>query len=130
MTVGALCALVVDDVPAMRLLLRELLAERGVSDVREAGTVGEAALIRARVPLDLIVADLRLPGESGWVIAARCRRHDDPLCVVLTGLPSQETAARAMGIIFTHKKDLTALAVDEWIAAAHRRLHLRAAESH
>jgi len=57
--------LVVDDEPAIRTLVRNLLEDEG-HNVVEA-TDGEAALglIEAKLP-DLIVLDLAMPGMDGW----------------------------------------------------------------
>lgn len=57
--------LVVDDSPLQRTLLTTMLSEAGY-DVREAGGGAEALeLVRAGVP-DLVLADVQMPGMSGF----------------------------------------------------------------
>lgn len=60
--------LVVDDEPALRMILGQLLRREG-HEVVEAGSAetARAWLEKSPVPVDLAVVDLRLPGVSGEV---------------------------------------------------------------
>jgi two-component system cell cycle response regulator len=60
--------LVVDDDPAVRALIKEVLeAEAGLSvRVREARDGYEALLWLREEPVDLILLDLRMPRVDGW----------------------------------------------------------------
>lgn len=75
-------ALIVDDVPDVRLLLRTMAVRRGF-DAAEA-TDGEqgVALARERRP-DLILLDLRLPGLDGLEALAQIREQDPHVPVVI-----------------------------------------------
>ena len=69
---GRLKILLVDDMPAMRMILKNMLEELGIKTVTEAED-GEMAwqLIRQSVteeglePFDLVIADWNMPGLSG-----------------------------------------------------------------
>jgi DNA-binding response OmpR family regulator len=60
--------LVVDDEPALRMIMGQLLRREG-HEVVEAGSAESARawLEKSPVPVDLAVVDLRLPGVSGEV---------------------------------------------------------------
>ncbi len=67
--------LVVDDEPAIRELLRDLLDDEGYHVL--AAMDGTAALLAARHhPPDLVLADLMMPGLDGRALAERL--HADP----------------------------------------------------
>ncbi|MBI2188735.1 MAG: PAS domain S-box protein [Acidobacteria bacterium] len=73
-----LTVLVVDDEAEARDLLAILLESRGAS-VRTAGSAAEAlAAIRERRP-DVLLADLRMPGEDGYALirTVRARERDE-----------------------------------------------------
>jgi DNA-binding response OmpR family regulator len=67
--------LVVDDEPGMRNFLAKALASR-CALVETADDVESAEALRRRVHFDLMVVDIRLPGESGveWVGSRGCAR--------------------------------------------------------
>ncbi len=96
-----------DDEPSLRELLRATFEGADVS-VDEAASVPEAeACIRADEP-DVIVLDLRLPGESGAELCARLKSDPDtrsiPI-VLLTGAEPEEArrAQRAGAEALVHK---------------------------
>ncbi|RWA49920.1 two-component system response regulator [Cupriavidus sp. UYMSc13B] len=80
--------LIVDDHPAMRLVLRHhLLQLLGVDEVIEADN-GQCAieLVRARAP-DLVLLDLDIPRSSGLDVAPRLRAiHPQVRILVVTAL--------------------------------------------
>jgi CheY-like chemotaxis protein len=90
MMTGRARILVVEDDPASRLLVRDILTFRG-HEVIEAGSAEEA---RARfLPRpDLILMDLLLPGEEGGkLLVAEIRNHPD-----LASVPVIAVTASAM----------------------------------
>ena len=78
-----LTVLVVDSDEMLRQLLRRALErlERRVLVAADLGS-GLALLDHAEERIDLVVADV-LPGEDGDEIAARIRRHDPDVAVLL-----------------------------------------------
>ena len=83
MPTGGPRILVVDDDQAVRNLLHRLLTAEGYM-VDEA-TNGSAALDRvARVPPDLVLLDVMMPGQSGLEVLAVLRRTSDVPVVILT----------------------------------------------
>jgi two-component system nitrogen regulation response regulator GlnG len=87
--------LVVDDEPAVCWSLKELLSDRGC-DVQTAGSVETAWPIIASTPPDVIVLDVRLPGEDGLTALPRIREIA-PRCrvIVITAFGDLPTAAKA-----------------------------------
>ena len=82
--------LVVDDDPAVRDLLREYL---GGNDLRVTAAADGAAMLEA---IDLVLLDVRLPGENGMRLAARLRERARVPIILLTG--QAEEADRVMGL--------------------------------
>jgi CheY-like chemotaxis protein len=77
--------LVVDDDPAVLDLLSRALAEQGLA-VSVARRVSVARDILARQPVGLVIADARIPGESGICLAAHVRDCGIPV-ILMTGDP-------------------------------------------
>jgi two-component system OmpR family response regulator len=87
--------LVVDDDPAIRQLVDEYL---GRNDFRVSAAVdgaGFAAALRSQV-LDLVLLDLRLPGEDGMQLLRELRAESQIPVIILTG--RTEEADRVMGL--------------------------------
>ena len=58
--------LVVDDMPAIRRMLRQMLQHLGVKgDIREAGDGQEAWEVLQERPFDLVVCDINMPRMNG-----------------------------------------------------------------
>jgi DNA-binding NtrC family response regulator len=74
--------LLVEDDPLVRELVVEALREEG-HEVTHAAN-GEQALVWCKRQIaDVLITDIRLPGEvDGWQIAERCREHDPELQVI------------------------------------------------
>ncbi|QEZ44206.1 response regulator transcription factor [Cupriavidus oxalaticus] len=89
--------LIVDDHPAMRLILKtHLLQLLGVDEVLEADN-GQSALdlVRARMP-DLVLLDLDIPRSSGLDVAPRLRAiHPQVRLLVVTALDPAVFVSRA-----------------------------------
>jgi DNA-binding response OmpR family regulator len=87
--------LVVDDDPQIRALLNEYLTEQGLR-VSAASNGQELRRILADEAIDLVVLDLRLPGEDGMAIARSLRSEFTVPIVMLTGV--RDEADRVMGL--------------------------------
>ena len=87
--------LVVDDDPAVVGLLIDYL---GANDLRVSGASDGAAMrdIFEREAIDLVLLDVRLPGESGLKLAAQLRERTRVPIILLTG--RSEEADRVMGL--------------------------------
>lgn len=87
--------LVVDDDAALRALLQEYLGE---ADMRVTAVASGAEMMRVfeAEAVDLVLLDLRLPGEDGMLLARRLRERASVPIVLLTG--RAEEADRVMGL--------------------------------
>ena len=85
--------LIVDDSLDVRRMLAASLRMLGPEfDVLEVPSAEEALLIGSRLPFDLMVADVRLPGMSGLDMLARIRKRSPNLKVILvTGAIDSKT---------------------------------------
>jgi two-component system, NtrC family, response regulator AtoC len=88
--------LVVDDEPAMRLLLSSILKEGG-HDVTTAASGEEALQLIAKRHYHLVLTDLKMPGISGLDLLEQVKR-DDPgtAVIILTAFGTVEGAVEAM----------------------------------
>ena len=88
-------ALVVDDTPAARTLLSERLVAEGfrVSQARDAFHALERL---PEVAPDLVVTDLRMPGQDGIDLVRRIREFSDVPIIVITAYPSVPTCESAL----------------------------------
>ncbi|MBS3024903.1 ATP-binding protein [Acidiphilium multivorum] len=80
--------LVVDDEPGLRTLLADMLREQGFSVRMAADAEAALAILRAEPDIDLLIADIGLPGAMNGrqlALAARADRPELPLLFV-TGL--------------------------------------------
>lgn len=91
--------LVVDDEAEVRDLLREYLG-RHEFDVSAAGNVPEARAVlsaaEGAAPIDLVILDLKMPGENGLTLARELRDRGDVAIIMLTA--SGETIDRVVGL--------------------------------
>jgi len=88
--------LVVDDEPAMRLLLSSVLKEEG-HDVTAAASGEEALQLIAKRHYHLVLTDLKMPGISGLDLLEQVRRDDpDTAVIILTAFGTVEGAVEAM----------------------------------
>jgi two-component system, OmpR family, response regulator len=87
--------LVVDDDPSIRQLLTEYLADNDIRVTAVAST-RLIAEVMARDTIDLLVLDLRLPGEDGLEVARRLRVDSTLPIIILTA--RKDEADRVMGL--------------------------------
>lgn len=88
--------LIVDDEPNMRWVLGRALEQAGYV-VHSAEGGDSAASLLARVPISLVLLDLKLRGEDGLAILRRLReRQPDLVVLILTAYGTVPTAVEAM----------------------------------
>jgi DNA-binding NtrC family response regulator len=84
--------LIVEDEPIIRTELGRLLTRAGHA-VAETGSVAEAGRLQPLDAFDLVIADLRLPGEAGTDLIARC--NGTPV-LIMTSYATVRAAVEAM----------------------------------
>ena len=87
--------LVVDDDPSVRQMIADYLGDNDI-EVTVIGTGNEIAQVMARSTIDLIILDLKLPGEDGMHVARQLRADSDIPIIMLTG--RKDEADRVMGL--------------------------------
>jgi len=87
--------LAVDDDPSVRQLIADYLADNDIQATVVA-TGREIDAIMARQTIDLVILDLKLPGEDGMQIARRLREESDVPIIMLTA--RKDEADRVMGL--------------------------------
>src|SRR5688572_6672477 len=95
-------ALIVDDDPDQRALVRRLLQQADVGPIAEAGDAEEALVVAAEHRPDLVVLDLSMPGRSGLeVLPELSELLPDAAIVVLSNFPRHrmEDAALQRGAV-------------------------------
>ena len=97
-------ALVVDDHHDARELATAVLQAAGAV-LETAASVPEAMAVIARGPIDVVVADIGLPGEDGYELIRRLRQLEHGsdrrmVAVALTGYARAEDRVRALAAGF------------------------------
>ena len=87
--------LVVDDDPSIRQMVTDYLADNDIQ-VTSLASGREIAEVTARETIDLLILDLRLPGEDGMEIARRLRADSDMPIIMLTA--RKDEADRVMAL--------------------------------
>ena len=87
--------LVVDDEPALRMMVQEILTQAGYA-VCLAGSCREALTQRAQVHPDAILLDVMLPGMDGWQVCREIRRVSNIPIIMLTA--KGETFDKVLGL--------------------------------
>jgi two-component system, OmpR family, response regulator len=87
--------LAVDDDPSVRKMISDYLTDNELR-VTALASGREIADIMARETIDLVVLDLRLPGEDGMEIARKLRQESHIPIIMLTG--RKDEADRVMGL--------------------------------
>jgi DNA-binding NtrC family response regulator len=119
--------LVVEDEAYVRASLDEVLRSRGF-DVSLAGGVDEAMTGLAKTPVDVVLADLRMPGGGGLELVRRAQAaHPGVPVVILTGHGTVSSAVECMkaGAVDYLLKPVDPEALD---VALERAIHSRALE--
>jgi CheY-like chemotaxis protein len=88
--------LLVEDDPAIRMLITEVLDELGYGSLEAADGQSALALLESDKRLDLMVTDVGLPGINGRQLADLAREHHPNLKILfLTGYAEHATARSA-----------------------------------
>jgi DNA-binding NtrC family response regulator len=88
--------LVVDDEEVLQDVLGQLLRKEGYTTL-SARTGEEGLLLLERMPVDLVLLDLMLPGMSGMEVLRQIRQRDpEQVIVIITAFSSIEGAIDAM----------------------------------
>src|SRR4029453_14453133 len=94
-TLEAIHVLAVDDDPLVLEMIADFL---GGSDIKATTrqTGRDLAQVMARETVDLVILDLKLPGEDGMRIAQELRTESDIPIIILTG--RKDEADRVLGL--------------------------------
>ncbi len=93
---GTLRLLVIDDEPAVRSGCRDVALRLGYQ-VEVAESVHVARQMYQRMPADVVLLDLRLPGGGGMMLLEEIRAiHEQTAVVVMTAYASVSSAVEAM----------------------------------
>ncbi len=87
--------LAIDDDPSVRQLIADYLTDNDIQ-VTALGSGREIVDVMARHTIDLLILDLKLPGEDGMQIARSLRAESDVPIIMLTG--RKDEADRVMGL--------------------------------
>ncbi len=95
LTATPIHVLAIDDDPSVRQMIADYLGDNDIQVTALAG--GQAiAEVMARHTIDLLILDLKMPGEDGMQIARKLRGESDIPIIILTG--RKEEADRVMGL--------------------------------
>jgi DNA-binding response OmpR family regulator len=94
-TATSIHVLAIDDDPSVRQMIADYLGDNDMQ-VTAVGSGKEIAEIMARHTIDLLILDLKLPGEDGMQIARNLRAESDVPIIILTG--RKDEADRVMGL--------------------------------
>src|SRR5918992_1474836 len=87
--------LAIDDDPSVRKMIVDYLGDNEIR-VTALASGREIAAVMARDTIDLVVLDLRMPGEDGMQIAQKLREESQLPIIMLTG--RKDEADRVMGL--------------------------------
>jgi len=89
--------LLVEDEESIRFMLQTKLMKSGYSVTTAANGLHAIQIVRSGKTFDLILCDLKMPGQNGldFFIELRKRKVDTPL-VILTGFPEKEKILHAI----------------------------------
>jgi len=101
-------ALVIEDDPTSGGFLVKYLTELGLdSVVHMRGDLSIEAILRARP--DVILLDIQLPGDSGWVVLVRLKEHPDTrdIPVAVVSVVDEPGRSKALGAAAHFTKPIT-----------------------
>lgn len=92
--------LIVDDSDILRTRLADILSEiRGIKIVGEEESSHRAAEAVERLKPDLVILDIRMPGENGMtVIETIKKRKNPPIVIMFTNYPYLQYRKRCMDL--------------------------------
>ena len=122
--------LIVDDALELGRMLRAAVETLGAGlEVKLFPSAEEALLETARLPLDLLIADIRLPGMTGLDLARRLRERSNEIKILLiSGLTAKDLDAKA-GAAGADRFLRKPFLMSEFMAAAGELLGLRQPEN-
>jgi len=91
----AIHVLAIDDDPSVRQMIADYLGDNEIK-VTVSGSGKDIAQLLERETIDLVILDLKLPGEDGMLIARELRALSDIPIIMLTG--RKDEADRVMGL--------------------------------
>jgi CheY-like chemotaxis protein len=101
--------LLVDDEKSAREMLGEILAAEGY-DVVTAANGFEALKLAGAKPVDLVLLDLNMPGQSGWETYQRfTSKHPLLPVIIITGSANQVFTALGAGVGGLLEKPISAV---------------------
>lgn len=80
---SALCALVVDDVAAVRSYIKQILQSLGINSVFEAADGNSARQLFSQYHPDMVFLDIQLPDIDGQQLLKRFRLEHEPAVVFM-----------------------------------------------
>ena len=89
--------LVVDDEPALRMMVQEILTQAGYA-VCLAGSCREALTQRAQVHPDAILLDVMLPDGDGFSLLGQLRQQGDVPVLFLSARDEDEARLKGLGL--------------------------------
>jgi two-component system OmpR family response regulator len=118
-TTRRLHVLVVEDEPALRLIVRRNLERRGI-DVAEARTAADALEAIAAEAPDLLLLDINLPDRTGWDVLRELRSSGRPIprTIVISAVRVPNDRLREFGVEGYLPKPFPIDAVTRLVAAA------------
>ncbi len=122
----AVHVLAIDDDPSMRQMIEDYLGDNEIR-VTTLSSGRDIDDVMARDTVDLLILDLKLPGEDGMQIARRLRGDSDLPIIMLTG--RKDEADRVMGLELGADDYLTKLFSPRELLARIRAL-LRRSRAH
>jgi len=112
-------ALIIEDDPTSAAILANFLTELGLTSVLHLR--GEEAVQTAlREKPDLILLDILLPGESGWVVLARLKEHAETkdIPVVVVSFVEEPQKSRSLGAVAHFTKPVTRSQLAKFLGVA------------
>ena len=87
--------LLVEDDPAVRMLVREVLEELGYRAVEFADPLAALPYLASAEPIDLMISDVGLPGMNGRELAETARAHRPDLPILFITGYAENAAIRS-----------------------------------